>query len=168
MPVIDEGTKEIQLHVAVVGGANEPFLSGLSGAQVEGGVHRMKLGQVQGYTPWLNFHSFPRDPWADDAGGAGERLEQLAAQLDALVFTDSADHNYSSVGLERLSRLLKPAKIAVPAAIFGSTVLEQEWSTLANTPTLYQGDPTPDHAMPAVKALAKPLLRAMMAATTTP
>jgi hypothetical protein len=63
---------------------------------------------------------------------------------------------------------MHPGKIAVPTAIFGGPALAQEWKSLSGIAPVFVGDPTPDHAMPAVRALAKVLLRSGMRSTPPP
>jgi hypothetical protein len=162
MPEVDEAARAIGLHVVVVGAATEHFLSHLAHAERVDGEARMTLGAVQGWTPTLRFHGFGHDPWEDD-GAEGERLAALVPQMDALVLTDGQGHGYSSNAVERLARMLKPAKIGVPAAVFGSAVLAQEWASQANRPPVHQAEPEADQAMSVVKALARPLLMAMRA-----
>ncbi|MFW6086502.1 MAG: hypothetical protein ACODAG_04800 [Myxococcota bacterium] len=162
MSDVDEGTHAIDLHVVVMGSATETLLSNLAHAEREGGDVRMRLGTVQGWTPTLHFHAFGHDPWSGD-GADGERLAEVVPKMDALILTDGHGHGYSSNAVEHLTRLLKPAKIGVPAAVFGSAVLAQEWASQANRPPVHQAESDPDRAMEVVKAIAKPMLKALQA-----
>jgi hypothetical protein len=76
--------------------------------------------------------------------------------------------HYSSTAVERLSRLLTPVKISVPAAIFGGPALAQEWETLSGFAPVVTANPESDNALPTVKALAKVLLRSQMKSTPPP
>jgi hypothetical protein len=162
MPEVDEAASAIELHVVVMGAATEPFLSHLTRVDRSGEAVRMTLGAVQGWTPTLCFHGFGHDPWDGD-GSEGERLGTVVPRMDALVLTDGHGHGYSSNAVERLARMLKPAKIGVPTAVFGSAVLAQEWASQANRAPVHQAEPEADQAMGVVKALARPLLLAMRA-----
>jgi hypothetical protein len=162
MSQVDEAAHEIDMHVVVMGAGTEVFLASLVNVDRSDGAVRMKLGAVQGWTPTLHFHGFGHDPWAD-GGAEGERLESLVPTMDALVLTDGHGHGYSSNAVEHLARSLKPAKIAVPAGVFGSAVLAQEWDSQANRPTVCQVEPEAGNAMAVVKALARPLFKALQA-----
>lgn len=162
MSEVHEGSHAIDLHVVVMGSATDTFLASLQNAERDAGGVRMRLGAVQGWTPTLHFHGFGHDPWAGDGAG-GQRLEALVPKMDALILTDGEGHGYSSNAVERLARTLKPAKIAVPSAVFGSAVLAQEWASQANRPVGHQAEPEPANAMSVVKAVAKPMLKAMQA-----
>ncbi len=163
MPTVDGQHHEIRIEVVVLGGANEVFLAPLG---LENG--ELQLREVQTYRPRFVFVSFPVDPWSDDSKGAA--LEKLIPYLDALVLTDGLGQgmHYSSAALERLSRVLRPGKIAVPTAIFGSGALTQEWATLSGVPPLHIAEPHAENALPTVKALAKVLLSSHMRSQPPP
>jgi hypothetical protein len=164
MPTVDAQHRELEFRIMVVGGASEFFVESLP---LEDG--HMDLGQIQGWRPRLSFRTYPNDPWAGD-GSAGAGLEQYAPHVDGLVLTDTlaSGQHYSSTAVERLARTLRPAKIGIPSAIFGLRALEEEWTTLSGVRPVYVGEPTAEHALPAVKAMCAALLRSKMRSTPPP
>ncbi len=164
MPTVDADRHEVRFRIAVIGAASAPFLEPLNLRDGE-----LELREVQGHTPRFEFSAFPHDPWAGDAS-SGRALEELVPYLDALVLTDAFDAgtHYSSSALERLRGLLNPAKLHLPAAIFGGPALVQEWESLSETKAVYSAEPNAEHALPAVKALARVLLSSRMRSTPPP
>lgn len=160
MSEVNEGSHAIDLCVVVLGSASDLFLDSLTNVERQGDAVSMHLGSMQGWKPTLRFYGFGHDPWAGD-GAEGERLSALVPKMDALVLTDGQGHGYSDTAIERLARTLKPAKIGVPSAVFGSAVLAQEWATQANRAPVHQAEPEATHAMAVVKAIAKPMLKAL-------
>src|SRR6185295_15117333 len=124
---------------------------------------------VAGYSSRLLFQLFADDPWAGD-GKDGAALEALVPALDALVLTDdfSAGSHYSSSAVERLSKVLAPLKLHIPAAVFGGPALAEEWGSLSGGHVIALVDPKSDDAMPILKALAKALLRSNIRSTPPP
>jgi hypothetical protein len=155
MSTFDPQQHDLRLNVLVMGGASDLFLRGVPMAEGE-----LKLGEVQGWHPRIQFHGFGVDPWTGD-GAERARLEQLVPMTDGLVLTDALVEgtHYSSSAVERLSRLLRPMKIGLPTAIFGGPALALEWSTLSGVAPVHVTDPVLDNVMPTVKALLKLLLK---------
>lgn len=157
MTAQDTGTKELRLRVVVMGGASKAFIEAL---HLTDDV--MPLGIVHDFDASLVFETYPVDPWAsgDDAGA---RLEQAAHKLDALILTDALEEgtHYSSAALERLFRALHPARVGVPAVIWGGPALIMEWQSLTGVSPVFTCDPTPDNVLPAARAAAKGALRAL-------
>ncbi len=164
MATVDAEHHELELRIMVVGGASEVLLEALP---LEGGT--MRLGELQGWRPTLSFRAFPVDPWSGD-GARGKALEAFAPYVDALILTDALaeGQHYSSTALERLSRVLGPAKAGVPAAIFGLHAMEEEWTTLAGVEPVIVVEPSRENAMPVVKALAGALLRSRIRSIPPP
>ena len=164
MPTVDHDTHDLRIEIIVVGGASEQFVHALSLADGE-----LRLHEAQGWKPRFVFETFPVDPWAGD-GERGTTLQKLVPYLDAVVLTDALSEgtHYSSTAVERLSRVLKPVKIGIPAAVFGGPALAEEWTTLSGFSPVWVGEPTAENAMVAVKALARVLLRAQMKSTPPP
>jgi hypothetical protein len=164
MPTVDHEHHDLRIEIIVVGGASELFVSSLALTENE-----LKLHETHGWKPRLVFEAFPVDPWAGD-GSRGAALQKLVPYLDAIVLTDALKEgtHYSSSAVEKLSRVLKPVKISVPAAIFGGPALAQEWTTLSGFTPVFVGEPSPENAVSAVKALAKVLLRSQMKSTPPP
>lgn len=164
MPTVDYDKHDLRMEIIVVGGASELFVNALTLTDGE-----LKLHETQGWKPRFVFDAFPVDPWAGD-GASGASLQKLVPYIDGLVLTDALKEgtHYSSTAVERLSRALKPVKIAVPTAIFGGPALAEEWTTLSGVTPVYVGEPTEQNAMNAVKGLAKVLLRSQMKSTPPP
>jgi len=164
MPTVDQNHHDLVYRVLVMGGASEAFVNALS---LENG--ELKLGEVQAWKPRFTFDTFPLDPWAGD-GAHGKRLEQLAGYVDAVVLTDALAEgsHYSSSAVERLHRILGPTKSRIPAVIFGGPALVQEWETLSGAAPVAAVEPQPEHAVSAVKALVKHLLRGGIRSTPPP
>ncbi len=164
MPTVDAERHEVRFRIAVIGSASERFIEPL---HLNG--NELELREVHGHTPRFEFSTFPHDPWAADSA-SGRALEELVPYLDALVLTDAFDAgtHYSSSALERLRSVLNPAKLGVPAVIFGGPALQQEWESLSEAKAVYVGEPNADHALPAVKALARALLSSRMRSTPPP
>ena len=164
MPTVDAEQHELELRIMVVGGASEMLLGKLP---LEDGT--MRPGQLQGWRPALTFRAFPVDPWAGD-GELGRQVEQFVPYVDGLILTDALGEgqHYSSTALERLRRVLGPAKAGVPAAIFGLHALEEEWTTLAGIRPVVVAEPKPENALSVVKALAAALLRSRMRSVPPP
>lgn len=164
MPTIDLQHRELELRICVFGGSNELLIDSLG---LEGEM--LKLGQLQGWRPFLKFRSFSRDPWAGD-GADGAEVEAYAPFVDGLILTDSLEEgrHYSSIALERLQRALSPAKLTVPTAIFGYDALATEWASLSGVSPVCVFEPLPENAMPAVKAVAAALLRSRMRSMPPP
>ena len=164
MPTVDADRHEVEFRIAVIGGASQRFVEPLN---LKDG--RLELGEVQGYRPRFHFETFPHDPWAGE-GTSGRTLEELVPYLDALVLTDGFDAgtHYSSSAIEKLCQVLVPGKIRVPAAIFGGPALVQELESLSGVPAVYVGEPSEEHAVPAMKALVRNLLGSSMRSTPPP
>jgi len=164
MPTVDQDHHDLVFRVLVMGGASEVFVSALP---LEAG--ELKLAEVHAWKPRFSFDTFPLDPWAGD-GAQGKRLEQLVSYVDALVLTDALAEgtHYSSSAVERLSRVLGPTKIHIPAAVFGGPALVQEWQTLTGSAPVAAVAPQPDQALSVVKALVKHLLRGRIRSTPPP
>lgn len=164
MATLDEDQHELELRILVMGGASELLLAALP--LTDG---RMQLGQLQGWRPALAFREFPVDPWAGD-GARGKELEAFVPYVDAILFTDGleAGQHYSSTALERLVRVLGPAKAGVPAAVFGFHAMAEEWMTLAGVKPVAVVEPKPEHALGVVKVLAAALLRSQMRSVPPP
>ena len=157
MTTNEEPSRELRLHIVVMGGASEAFVNALD---LTDGV--MHIGLVHGFDASLLFETFPVDPWSGD-GKAGAALERAAHKLDALVVTDAYTEgtHYSSSAVERLCRALQPARVVVPTVVFGGPALAMEWQTLTGVAPAFVCDPTPANALPAARALAKAALRAL-------
>jgi hypothetical protein len=164
MPTVDSDRHEVEFRIAVIGGASQRFVEPLNLKD-----SALELGEVRGYKPRLRFDTFPHDPWAGDATD-GQAVEGLVPYLDALVLTDGFDvgSHYSSSAIEKLCSVLVPGKIRIPTAIFGGPALAQEWETLSGNPAVYTGDPSEEHALPALKALVRSLLASSMRSTPPP
>ena len=163
MSTFDHDTHDLLLTIVVLGGASTQFLGGLALTDGE-----LRLGEVQGWHPRIQFHAFGVDPWANAQEAA--RLEQIAPAIDGLVLTDALSEgtHFSSAAIERLSRLLGPVKLGIPVAIFGGPALAQEWSTLTGIPPVHVADPVPEQVMPTFKALVKVLLKVQPTGKTIP
>jgi hypothetical protein len=164
MADLDQEQHQVVFRVAVIGSVGERFLEALPLKNGE-----LELGAVAGYHPRFIFQQFPDDPWAGDAA-PGTALEALVPSLDALVLTDDfqTGTHYSGSGVERLSKVLAPIKLRVPAAIFGGPALAEEWQSLSGAPVLHVSDPGGGDATSIVKALAKALLRSNIRSTPPP
>jgi hypothetical protein len=164
MPTVDHKNNDLVFQVAVIGGSTDTFLAGLPLTAGE-----MLAQDVQGWHPRFKFEGFPLHPWAGDSQ-AGDRLESLVPYLDALVLNEAyqAGTHYSSEATERLSRVLRPGKIGIPAAVFGGPALAQEWTTLSGIGPIIVVEPSKEEAMAVLKALAKVLLRSRMRSTPPP
>jgi hypothetical protein len=164
MPTINPDQHDLVFRVIVMGGASEAFVQGVP---LENG--ELHAGEVQGWRPRFSFEAFPLNPWSGDAQAAAA-LEKSIAYADALVLTDALAEgtHYSSSAVERLGRLLAPTRLRIPAVIFGGPALALEWESLSGVKPVAVVDPNPDHAMAAVKALAKVLLRSRMKSTPPP
>jgi hypothetical protein len=164
MATVDAEQHQLELRIIVVGGASDLLLDALPLSE-----GKMQLGQLQGWKPSLAFRAYPVDPWAGD-GQAGGELEAFVPYVDGLVLTDAlgAGQHYSSTALERLSRVLGPAKSGVPAAIFGLPAMEEEWMTLSGAKPVIVVDPKSENALGVVKALAAALLRSRIRSVPPP
>jgi hypothetical protein len=164
MATIDTDHQDLVYRTLVMGAASQLFVESLP---LENGSY--SPGEVQGWRPRFTFETFPADPWADD-GHFGTALERMVPYTDALVLTDALHQgmHYSSGAVERLSRTLGPLGARLPAAIFGSAALAQEWETLSGKKTLAIVEPTAAQAMAVIKALAKALFRSKMRSTPPP
>jgi hypothetical protein len=164
MATVDAEHHELELRIMVVGGASELLLAAL---QLQDGT--MQLGELQGWRPALTFRAFPVDPWAGDAE-QGKQLESFVPYVDGLILTDALaeGQHYSSTALERLSRVLGPAKAGVPAAVFGLPAMEEEWATLVGIKPVIVAEPKSENALSVVKALAASLLRSRMRSIPPP
>jgi len=153
----DAPSRDLRLMVVIMGGASDSFVRAL---HLTGDT--MPLGVVHGFDLSMTFEAYSVDPWSGDAK-AGVALEQAAHKLDALVLTDALTPgtHYSSSAVERLCRALQPARVVLPTVIYGGPALAMEWQTLSGVAPVMVCDPTPEHALPAVKALAKAALRAL-------
>ncbi len=154
MAKLDDNERDIELCVIVIGGASDRFHEALP---LKDDV--LSLGEAAKWRPSLRLHCFGLEPFADDKEAA--HLRELLADADALVLTDAPDagHHYSSSTLEMLDRALHLGKPGLPAAVFGSQAMADEWTTLSNYKPLYIGEPVADNAMPAIKALVRAVLR---------
>lgn len=165
MPTIERERRELVFRVVVMGGASSAFVDALPLKDGE-----LCTAEVQGWHPRFTFEVFPLDPWANNSE-SGSALERFVPYMDAVVLTDAPQQggaHYSSTALERLSRALGPRRGQLPSAVFGGPALAQEWQTLSGTPAVAVVEPTQENAMPAVKALAKLLLRSKMKSTPPP
>lgn len=164
MPTIEQERRELVFRVVVMGGASAVFVNALPLKDGE-----LYTGEVQGWHPRFTFEVFPLDPWADGSN-SGTALERFVPYMDAVVLTDGLEGgaHYSSTAVERLSRALGPRRTQLPSVIFGGPALAQEWQTLSGTQAVAVLEPTTENAMPAVKALAKLLLRSKMRSTPPP
>lgn len=164
MADLDQEQHQVVFRVAVIGSVGQRFLEKLPLKDGE-----LELGAVAGYHPRFVFQQFPDDPWADD-GSAGAALEALVPSLDALVLSDdfATGTHYSGSGVERLSKVLAPLKLRIPAAIFGGPALAEEWGSLSGVPVLHIADPASGDSTSIVKALAKALLRSNIRSTPPP
>jgi hypothetical protein len=164
MADLDQEQHQVVFRVAVIGNVGQRFLDALPLKNGE-----LELGAVAGYHPRFIFQSFPDDPWAGD-GSEGAALEALVPNLDALVLTDdfATGTQYSGSGVERLSKVLAPIKLRIPAAIFGGPALAEEWQSLSGAAVLHVSDPASGDATAIVKALAKALLRSNIRSTPPP
>lgn len=162
MPTIDAEHHEIELRFLVLGGASDELLESLP---LEDGC--MVLGQLQGWRPRLVFRAFSVDPWAH---GEAELLEAFVPYTDGLILTDALGEgqHFSSVALERLSRVLGPARLGLPTAIYGMHALEEEWTSLAGTKPVVVMEPRMENGLGVVKVLAGSLLRARMRSVPPP
>lgn len=154
----EQSQRELRLRVVVMGGASDAFLGALELTNGE-----MPLGLVHDFQASLVFESYPTvDPWAGD-GAQGKALEQAAHRLDVLILTDALSEgaHYSSSAVERLCRLLHPARVVVPTVIFGGPALAMEWQSLTGVAPVMVCDPTPENAKAAARAAAKAGLRAL-------
>jgi hypothetical protein len=153
----DETARDLRLRVVVMGGASDQFVRALN---LSG--NDLPLGRVHEFDLSMCFETFGVDPWAGDAS-AGPALDRAAHQLDALVLTDALTPgtHYSSSAVERLCRALQPARVVLPAVVFGGPALAMEWQSLTGVAPVLVVEPTEANAMPAVKALAKAALRAL-------
>lgn len=150
----DEGKREVEFSVVVFGGATDTFFGALP---LKDGA--LPLGQVQGWATRVTFHPFGVDPWADAA--EGERLMALLSSADGLLLTDAPEQgrHYVSSALERLERAMHLTRPNMPTVVFGGVALAEEWASLTGVKPLFACEPTADHAMSAVKALARSLFR---------
>lgn len=164
MPTIQQERRELVFRVVVMGGASKAFVDALP--MQDGELH---TGEVQGWHPRFTFEVFPLDPWKGD-GQSGHALERFVPYLDAVVLTDALEGgaHYSSTAVERLSRALGPRRDQIASVIFGGPALAQEWQTLSGAEAAAVFEPVTDNAMPAVKALAKLLLRSKMKSMPPP
>jgi len=165
MPTIDTDHQDLVFRTLVMGAGSQAFVESLP--HLENGS--LSPGEVQGWRPRFTFETFPVNPWADD-GHFGHALERMVPYTDALVLTDALHQgmHYSSSAVERLSRTLGPIAMRLPAVIFGSASLAQEWETLSGKKAVAIVEPTPAQAMTVIKALAKALLRSKMRSTPPP
>jgi hypothetical protein len=164
MAAVDPEQHQVVYRVAVIGGVGQRFVERLSLSNGE-----LELPEVLGYRPRLAFSLFPDDPWSGD-GSEGSALEALVPALDALVLTDdfSSGAHYSSAAVERLSKVLAPIKLRIPAAVYGGPALAEEWSSLSGASVVQVTDPGSDDSMSIIKALVKPLLRSNFRSTPPP
>src|SRR5450432_1839547 len=164
MATIDTDHQDLVYRTLVMGAGSQLFVDSLP---LENGA--LSPGEVQGWRPRFTFETFPVDPWAAD-GHAGLALERIVPYADALVLTDAPHQgmHYSSSAVERLSRTLGPVALRLPAVIFGSASLAQEWESLSGKKAIAIVEPSAAHAMTVFKALAKALFRSKMRSTPPP
>ena len=163
MPTIDTDHHDLVFRTLVMGAASQLFVESLP---IENGA--LSPGEVQGWRPRFTFETFPVDPWADETHGA--TIERLVPYVDALVLTDALDQgmHYSSTAVERLNRTLGPVALRLPAVIFGSAALAQEWESLSGKKAVAIVESTSSQAMTVIRALAKALLRSKMRSIPPP